>query len=354
MDPRARLVALLLAALAAGCARRFDPRLVEQPIAGRTWVSALHRDHPLAGRIWDGRAGAFVDEAALADAVRAADLVLLGEVHDNPDHHLLQARLVRTIVASGRRPALALEMLDADRQAALDAALAAAPRDPDALAGVWEAGGWPDFELYRPILAAGLEAGLPLVAANLPRPAARALVAKGLASADPALRARLDAGPALPPEEVEALRAEMRESHCGEIPDELMDPFILAQRGRDATMSARLAEAARGRGGILVAGKGHTRARDVPAWLAIDAPGSRVLSVAFVEVDPDERSPEGYEDEFGKGPFPFDLVVFTPAAEREDPCEKLRSRSRARSTAEFTAPGAPAPPATPGAAPRRS
>ncbi len=351
MISRAHLAVALLAAVAAACASRprVDPRLVLQPIAGRTWVSPLHRDHPLVGRIWAGRAGRFVDEASLDEAMIGADLVLLGEVHDNPDHHVLQARFVRAVVSGGRRPALALEMLTSDLQAAVDAAQARTPREPKNLAPVWKEGGWPDFDLYRPVLAAGLEAGLPIVAANLPRGEARTLVMKGIGAVDPALRKRLESGPVLPPDAVEALRKDMKESHCGELPDEMMDPMILAQRARDATMADRLAAAARASGsGILIAGKGHATALDVPAWLAQDAPGKKVITVAFVEVDPRHEAPGEYVDEFGKGPFPFDYAVFTPGTKREDPCEKLRARTRAakeKQEKDGTATPPPAPPA---------
>ncbi len=349
-DAVLRLTAVLAVLAACGAPRPNAARLVLQPIAGRTWVSTLHRNHPLVGKIWDGRASRLVDEAALSDAISSADLVLLGEVHDNPDHHLLQARLVRTIVATGRRPALAFEMLTENLQPEVDAARARTPREPDNLKAVWKEGGWPDFDLYRPVIAAGLDVGLPLVAANLPRAEVRALVDKGLAAAAPALRDRLERGPQLSPEAVAALRAEMMESHCGEMPEEMMDPFILAQRARDATMSERLADAGRERGGILITGKGHARAMDVPAWLAVDAPGRKVVSVAFVEVDPDEKTPQDYVEEFGKGPFPYDYAVFTPATKREDPCEKLRERSKAKKAKADAAPVAPVPP--PGPAPR--
>ncbi len=350
MSPRvsAASVALLASLLFAGCARKVDPRLVAQPIAGRTWVSPLHRDHPLAGRIWDGRTGRFVDEATLTATVGGADFVLLGETHDNVDHHLLQARLVRAVVASGRHPALALEMLDSDQQPAVDAALARAPRDPDALAAAvgWKNSRWPDFAMYRPILAAALEAGLPVVAANLPRSKVKEIVSKGETALEPSLRARLAREEPLPAEAVEELRTEMRESHCNELPEKLIDPLVLAQRARDAQMAERMA--AEGRGGILVAGAGHVRTdRGVPAVLTKDEPGRKIVAVAFVEVKPDAKEPGGYVEEFGKGPFPFDYAVFTPAAERDDPCEGLRERARDKKAA---APDAPAPPAPPGTA----
>jgi uncharacterized iron-regulated protein len=351
MISRARLAVPLLAAVAVACASRpkIEPRLVMQPIAGRTWLSTLHRGHPLVGKIWAGRAGRFVDEAALEEALVGADLVLLGETHDNPDHHVLQARFVRKIVSSGRRPALAFEMLTTDLQAAVDAARTKTPREPENLEPVWKTGGWPDFDFYRPILAAGLEAALPIVAANLPRAEVRSLVMKGLDAADPALRQRLESGPVLPPEAVQALRKEMKDSHCGELPDEMMDPMILAQRARDATMAGRLAAAAERGGGILITGNGHATAADVPAWIAQDAPRKKLVTVAMVEVDPSQKAPGDYVVEFGKGPFPFDYAIFTPATKREDPCEKLRARTRPASPAD---PGTPPPAAAPGAAPR--
>jgi uncharacterized iron-regulated protein len=360
--PSRALVPLALLAAAVACASRVDPRLVAQPISSRTWVSTLHRDHPLVGRIWDPRAGRFTDEAALAAAVAAADVVLLGETHDNVDHHLLQARLVRAVLAAGRRPALALEMLTSDQQAAVDAALARWPRDPDAFAKAvgWNESGWPEFEMYRPIFQAGLEAGVPVIAANLPRKAVREVVSKGAEALDAPLRARLAKDEPLPGPLVESLRAEMRESHCGELPESLIDPLILAQRARDAEMAARI-EAAGGRGAILIAGRGHVRTdRGVPAYLRREAPGRKVVSVAFFEVEPAQKEAAAYDEPGESGPLPFDYAVFTPGQEREDPCEKLRhgaherAKSDAKRAKEGDAPPATAPPpAAPGTPPPR-
>jgi uncharacterized iron-regulated protein len=355
MNARALPLAVTLA-LASGCAPRFDPRLAETPIAGREWVSTEHRGHPLVGRIWDVRASRFVDEATLAAELAAADYVALGETHDNPDHHLLQARLVRAITAGGRRPALAFEMLTADQQATVDAALAKAPKDPDALGAAvgWDRSGWPEFVLYRPIFAAGLEAGLPIVAANLPRTEAKAIVAKGRDALDEGLRARLARREPIPEAVVAELREEMNASHCGELPERMLEPLVLAQRARDARMAERLATSGAGRGAILVTGTGHARTdRGVPALVKDDAPGAKVVSVAFLEVDPDAAEPAGYAQRWGEGPLPFDAVVFTPGKERPDPCAELRKhleRKRARER-EAAGPGKSAAPDTADAAP---
>jgi uncharacterized iron-regulated protein len=351
-SPGARALALSAAlALASACAPRFDPKLVDAPVSARTWVSTENGSHPLVGKIWDPRGGRFVDEAALAAAVASADFVLLGETHDNPDHHLLQARLLRAILEGSRRPALAFEMLTADQQAAVDASLARAPRDPDALAEAvgWKASRWPDFRFYRPIFAAGLEAGLPVVAANLPRAQVRAIVSKGRDALDEELRLRLEREEPIPEAVLKGLREEMSESHCGELPAAMVDPLVLAQRARDARMAERMATAGAERGAVLVTGSGHARTdRGVPAFLAREAPGRKVVAVAFFEVDAGQAEPQAYAEKIGEGPLPFDFVVFTPGAEREDPCVGFRHRIErtkkdAAPDAASAAPGAAKP-----------
>src|SRR5207247_1853511 len=140
---------------------------------------------------------------ALAAAVSAARFALLGERHDHPEHHEFQAWLLRRMLESGRRPAVAFEMLDTTQAPALARHLATSPRDAAGLGDAvgWRASGWPEWRLYQPIAEIALAAGLPVVAANLPATAARAVARGDLAALDPALvrRHALDrAAPARP------------------------------------------------------------------------------------------------------------------------------------------------------------
>ncbi len=343
--PRRASALLVLASLAVACAPS-RARLVAQPLApGRTWVSPLLRDHPLAGRIWDVRAGRFVDEPALVAALFGAHTVLLGEIHDNADHHLLQARLIRALAAAGRKPAVAFEMLSVEQQPAIDAALAAPGVTPDSLAKAvqWAKSGWPEFPLYRPVFAAALDARLHVVGANLPRKDVRRAVMEGEKALPPSVAKRIARlGPPSPAER-EALRKEMQEAHCGELPEAQMDPMILGQRARDAQLAESLAAAGAG-GAALVCGSQHARLdRGVPAYLAGD--GGKVISVAFREVTPEGREPAQYVEEDEPEGLPYDFVVFTPRAEREDPCKGLREHLRAKKAKPK------APPAPPSSAP---
>lgn len=330
---RMRQAALLLALLAsaAGCASRSGAALVSQPVSPeRRWVSPLERDHPLVGRIWDVRAGRWADEAALLADVTGARFALLGETHDNVDHHLLQARLTRALGQAGRRPAVAFEMLATEQQPAIDAVLARPAPEADAVGKAvgWDGSGWPPFAEYRPIFAAALEAGMRPVAANLPRSEIQAVVRRGAEALPAPVRARIDRQGPLSPEAARAMREEMRDSHCGELPEAMLEPMVLGQRARDAQMAEVLAGLGEP-GGILIAGAGHVRNdRGVPAYLP-EASG-RIASVLLVEVSAKRREPAAYAEDYGKGPLPFDWVIFTPRAKRADPCAELRAHRRAQ------------------------
>ncbi len=321
MRPILSCAALALLAAAPACA----PSLVRPaPLLPRSaWVSPRYREHPLVGRIWDERQHRWIGERALDAALRQADFVLLGETHDNLDDHRLEARLVRSVAAGARRPALAFEMLSSDQQAEVDAALARHPGDPDAIAAAvdWERSGWPPFQEYRPVFAAGLAAHLPIVAADLSDAQALAVMHFGRAALSQATAKLL--GP-LPPKEERAWMKEMFRDHCEALPRALLEPMVLAQRARNAQLASRLVAAGKD-GAILVTGSGHARTdRGVPAILARLAPGKSVVAVGPVEVRPRALSPADYRGTAAH--LPYDFVVFTPAAARQDPCSKLRAQ----------------------------
>src|SRR2546428_11848114 len=98
------LPALITALLLGGCAK-----------GGKIeWESPAERAHPLVGRIWYVKAGTFIPDDTLVARLVASRFVLLGERHDNPDHHVLQAKLVRAMVEAGPPPPGGFGMLAPD------------------------------------------------------------------------------------------------------------------------------------------------------------------------------------------------------------------------------------------------
>ena len=310
------VIALLLVA-AAGCAK----------VTEIEWESPVSRAHPLVGRVWDVKAERFVEPRDLAGRLAASRFVLLGERHDNPDHHALQARLVRELIAAGRRPALGFEMFTTDDAPAIARHLARSPRDAAGLGDAvnWKRTGWPDWRLYQPIAQAALEAGAPIVATNLSRAATDALRKNGLSGLGPAVVAQLKLDVPPTPATRAAMAREIRESHCGQAPEAMLDRMVDMQWARDARMAEALARAGSRDGAVLIAGSGHVRRdRGVPAHLARHAPGPNMASVAFLEVKVGATAPTAYAEDWDGRTLPFDYVWFTPRIDDVDPCEKFK------------------------------
>jgi uncharacterized iron-regulated protein len=296
----------LLASVAAqGCA---SPALL-QPTGGFT--HALGRDHPLVGRVYAATERSWARPEALFDALVESDFALLGETHTNRDHHLLQAQLVEHFARAHPDARVAFEMLGESQAAALAAVAGGAPEELAERVG-WSETGWPAFELYRPVFAAALSAGLRIVAAHPSREHVRA----SMHGIDAAESAALRLDEPLPAEQQGAQREEIRESHCGHAPEAMVSAMQRAQSYKDAFMARALIQA--GPPALLIAGRGHTRKdRGVPVFLR--RLGARtVLSVAFVEVADQRTQPEDYDVSA------FDYVVFTPRESDEDPCARFK------------------------------
>jgi len=287
--------------------------------------------HPLAGKIWATQARAFVPPETVAQSVRAARFVLLGEIHDNPDHHLLQAHLVAEMTREGRTPALVLEMLPRDRQDRVDAHVANAPGDAGRFGEAvgWVELGWPDYALYRPILEAALAAGLPVVAGDTPRDERRRVGRQGLEALGGDTLARL----ALDAPLGEGARARLDDvlfdGHCGLLPRAALAPMAGVQRLRDARLAESMvaAQTDGADGAVLIAGSGHVRADfGVPVYLARLVPDATTVTVGFVEVRADATRPADYSAAVSGEGLRYDYVWFTPRAERGDPCAGLKER----------------------------
>lgn len=303
---------------------------VAAPPPWQAWQSGFGLGHPLAGRVLDVSAGGWITPRELRDRLQGVRYVVLGEQHDNADHHRLQAWLVDGLALRGRRPAVAFEMLAADQQEAVNECLESC-RDP--LTGLpgrvaWSSSGWPPWKLYRPVFAAAIGHDLPLVAAGVPRAAVRAITGGGGGELDEGQRRALALDEPIPHRLGEDMKETLRESHCGYAPEASLPAMVRAQWARDAFMAKRLQERAAADGAVLIAGNGHAR-RDwgVPRRLE---DGTAVVSLAMLEVRDGETGPAGYLPAAGGGSAApaWDYVWFTPRTDDRDPCERFRDQLR--------------------------
>ncbi len=236
------------------------------------------------------------------DDMRLADVVILGEIHDNPQHHLVQAEAVGEIEPS----AVVWEMVTEEGAQRL---AQKAATNPDELSRIlrWAESGWPPLSMYYPVFQA---ANVPVYGAMVPRAAARAAMERGAATALGADAARYGLTVPLSAEEQSAREAEQLAAHCDALPAEALPQMVAIQRLRDAVLARAILKAADETGGpiAVITGNGHARKdRGIPTFLSRLRPGLRVFVLG--------QSEDGIVD--GE----FDAVIDSPAAEREDPCK---------------------------------
>lgn len=332
------LIAVLALAIAAHPATGADNRTV--PPLPVDWVSPEGREHPLAGKIWSRAKGDLITAQEYGTALALSRFILLGENHDNADHHLLQAWAIRTIAklrgarlveGAPQADLVALEMLSPDQQEALDrfyGRTSKVPRqrtssDFGRMLG-WDKLGWPDYAIYEPIIAAALDAQLVVKPANPSREETRRIAREGLPALAGEEARRLALDVALDGPANDELVREIAESHCNMLPPASLPNMSLVQRLRDARMADALLAVGEWKGAILIAGNGHVRAdRGVP-WYMTRRGIARdsIVSVMHVEVDPDRASPGDYMSRSDIAAA--DFVVFTPRQPRPDACEEMK------------------------------
>ena len=195
--------------------------------------------------------------------------MVLGEIHDNPEHHRNQAE----IVAALQPAALVFEMIPQADEDAVNALRAEGAgrgrRSPRRSTG--PTSGWPDFAIYAAILEAAPAARV--FGAGQPAADVRRAAVEGAAGVFGPDAAAYGLDLPLDPAEQARREAEQAAAHCDALPAELLPGMVEAQRFRDAGLAdaALWARTMTGDGQVVViAGSGHAdKARGVPAALAV-------------------------------------------------------------------------------------
>ena len=232
-------------------------------------------------------------------ALLPADVILLGEQHDAPDHQKLERDFVLELARRQQLAALVMEMAE---QGHSTAGLARNASEADAQSALhWDEAGWP-WKDYGPVVMAAVQGGVPVLGANLPRAAMPA------AMANETLDGRLAAG------SLEQQRDNIRTGHCMLLPESRIAPMTRVQIARDAALADTVASASQpGKTVLLVAGGGHVlRGLGVPTHL----PPRLRLQVVLAVAGPHYAT---------KIPG-ADAVWMTPPVPPKDPCAELKQR----------------------------
>ncbi len=238
----------------------------------------------------------------------AQDVLVLGEIHDNPHHHAIQADRVGAFQPA----AIVFEMLTPEQAARVTPGLIA---DRAALEDAlnWSEGGWPDFAMYYPIFSAAPDAQI--FGANVPGQNERGKMNRKLAQYFGQVGPAYGLDKPLAEDQQTAREALQMAAHCDALPAKALPSMVAFQRLRDAVLADAIQVAVAQTGGpvVVITGNGHAR-RDwgAPALLAEKYPEIDVKVIGQTE---DDAPLEGG----------FDVVRSAPAIDRPDPCAAFKT-----------------------------
>lgn len=276
-----------------------------------------------------------LDVKTLTQRLKSHNIILLGELHDNPHHHQARAQLIEAL-GSGHdtRPPLTLVVEQLPMGAVIGPDII--KTGTDLLTQLNRAGfrekawGWP---LHEPVFKAALAQGMAVHGGNLVPGQSMQLFRQGESSLPKALQGLLEKAP-LSDLSQKALDKALVDGHCGQLPETMLKPMGLVQRATDLAL---LVTASQQAPAIVIAGNGHVR-KDfgIPSLARAIAKSPRLVTVGFIESD---NQAEPGDAGLGLAPRSadtartpewalYDYVWITPAAAREDPCKGFQMPKR--------------------------
>jgi len=233
------LVAGLLVSWLAGCqqhVRQSEPQLT-QSLEFSSRIESLRDNQPLSA-------------AALVDKLSAAPMVIVGEKHDNTDHHRIEQWLLSQMAKRRQQGSVLMEMIASDQQEAvnqLQQGLKGAPyiRDERLQQLLQWNKGWP-WALYGGVVTTALHGDYPLLAANLSASEVKQIYqSKQLSAGELSTRQPV----------LDALSTLIVTMHGGQIDNDRLASMLAVQQQRDRFMAQQLLAAPKP--ALLIAGGYH-------------------------------------------------------------------------------------------------
>ncbi len=265
-------------------------------------------------RVFDTSRGQFADFETMLARLVTADVVFVGEQHDDPNTHVLELAVLEGLARRRADITVGLEMFERDVQESLDHF---AMGHEDEAAFLADSRPWPRYATdYKPLVDLAIAHDWPVIATNVPRQVASDVSKSGLGALKnlPELERRWFAADLQCPTDDDYFKrfgeamsghpgAEGGDEHAATAARQTLERFYLAQCLKDETMGESVAQAyeaasAGGKYPLVVHFNGafHTDFHEGTAARAMRRlPGRRVVVISVLPVDnldalaPDER-----------------------------------------------------------------
>jgi uncharacterized iron-regulated protein len=121
-----------------------------------------------------------LDFDQLLEEIKDAQVIFIGELHDQEGHHRMQLEVIRGLTRLGKSVAVGLEMFQQDYQGALDKWVAGEMTEEGFVLAYNQ--NWSMWPIYRPIFIEARSRQTPMVALNVSRSVTRQVARSGFES----------------------------------------------------------------------------------------------------------------------------------------------------------------------------
>ncbi len=286
--------------------------------ANAEWAAPLLQNHPLVGKIYSLEQQAFITEKTLITDLQKSPYVLIGEKHDNEDHHRLELQLLESLINEPHRHVV-FEMLTDKQQNKIALLTSDDSLDQIHAKLSWNDKGWP-WKDYAPLIQHSLSKGANISAGNINRAIIKQIYQQK--NSDTLFnKVRFQTLKNISETAKEQILNQVFESHCQLMPKAQLAPMMSIQLARDASMAHAMLTG--DEPSILIAGSFHTQKNmGVPLHLRqVTKQASKTLLLA--EVRTNQQQPEDYASL-----SEADYIWFTPKQVEKDYCEELRLKHK--------------------------
>ncbi|MBM4338893.1 MAG: PDZ domain-containing protein [Deltaproteobacteria bacterium] len=227
------------------------------------WVSKVPEISPPPGaeEIIKLPAGEKISFQQLSDDLQGARVIFVGESHDQVEHHQIQVKIIKDLMAKGKEVAIGMEMFEKSQQPILDKWSHGLLTEEDFLKEVqWEKTWSMDYQLYRSILDEAKNHRLKVIALNVHRDLVRKVAQTGIEKLSPEDKTKLPEINLTDKEHLSYIKTIYRDHQGGSA--EKFKHFYQAQCLWDEGMAETLAQFLKSPDGagktmVVIAGSGH-------------------------------------------------------------------------------------------------
>ena len=298
---------------------------------------------PLIETIYQAHGQQQIDPEYLNKQILKAQVIYLGETHDNPRHHELQAEILHMLTQHKRLPAIGFEVFSIEQTPYLlnyiqtPSAPQVGPKAVSALNRLRQQLGWKEDDqqwvFYSSLLKIAKQYQLPVFGADLAPGITRRLTRVGLQGLSALESELLYPSGFKNPDYRQLMHQKFTQSHCGWSQPELLAKLYDTWIARNDAMAMAISVSLKDRSAqpvVMILGSGHvSNNMAVYERVAHLIPDVRQLNLGFVPVALTPRPVTEYLQPLTINDVTFppehEYIWFTQRVTYIDPCERFKT-----------------------------